>query len=363
MQTLTSKERIHRIINLEPVDRIGLFEQFWEDTAGHWREQGYLAENESPEDHFGFDIRFVWPFNLTANLDMTEEVIEETEDKILARDGNGAFLKRWKHKTGTPEHVDFTVKDRSGWEELIKPRLLNKDDYRRRINFEAYRQIYAKCKREDLFLCWAGVNVFESMHPVCGHEYMLMGMALDPDWVRDMCHVYADLAIDLMETLFAEEGKPDAVWFFEDMGFKAKPFMSPAMYRDIIWPSHKRTFDYVHAIGSKVIVHSCGFVEALVPGLIEAGMDCLQAMEIKAGMNLLEMKKKYGDQIALFGGLDVRTLESNDPSQVTEMLQTQLPVVMEPSGYILHTDHSIPTSVNYHTYKHFVEKGLEIGTY
>ena len=96
------------------------------------------------------------------------------------------------------------------------------------------------------------------------------------------------------EVLFAEEGLPDSIWFFEDMGFKGKPFMSPAMYREIMFPGHKRLFDYAHSLGRRVLVHSCGFVEPLVPGLVEAGMDCLQAMEVKAGMDMPRLFERFG---------------------------------------------------------------------
>ena len=222
--------------------------------------------------------------NSTADLDFTDQVIEETEETILELDGNGAKLRWWKNKSGTPEHVDFTVKDRESWEELIKPHLLKLD--RRRIPFEGYRNAKKQAAEEQRAFCWAGVAPFEQMHPVCGHEYMLMGMALDPDWVKDMVMTYADFTIRHLEVLFAEEGTPDAMWFYEDMGFKEKPFMSPAMYEEIMLPGHKKLFDFAHAWGCKVIVHSCGYVEPLVPGLIEAGMDCLQAMEVKAGMDL-----------------------------------------------------------------------------
>ena len=234
---------------------------------------------------------------------------------------------------------------------------------RRRIDFAAYRAARAHARERDAFFCWGGVNVFELMHPVCGHVNMLLGMALDPDWVRDMCRVYADLIIRLMEVLFDEEGLPDGIYFFEDMGFKERPFMSPRMYKEIIWPSHKRTFDFCHARGLPVVVHSCGFVEPLVPGLIEAGMDCLQALEVKAGMDLVHLKKLYGDRIAFCGGMDIRTLETNDPAAVEAELAKNLPTAMAGSGYILHTDHSVSTRVKYETYRHFLDRGRQLGTY
>ena len=147
------------------------------------------------------------------------------------------------------------------------------------------------------------------------------------------------------------------------MGFKGKPFMSPAMYKEIVWPAHKKTFDFAHSKGLPVILHSCGYVEPLVPGLIEAGMDCLQAMEVKAGMDLVKLKRAFGDRIALFGGMDIRALETNDPAQVEAELAAKLPAAMAGGGYILHTDHSVSTRVEYETYKFFLNRGREMGTY
>ena len=363
MPELTSRERIDRILRRQPVDRIGLDESFWGETVKKWRDEGHLGADESPEDHFHFDLRKYGGHTCAAWLDYTEEIIEETEETKLVRNANGAVLRWWKHKSGTPEHVDFLVKDRAGWEEHIRPHLVAPDAGERRVNIEGYRAAREKCAREQLYFCWVGVNVFECIHPVCGHENMLIGMIDDPDWVRDMCDVYADLIIAIQETYFSKVGPPDGIWFWEDMGFKHKPFMSPRMYKEIIWPAHKQTFDYAHSLGLPVVVHSCGYVEPLVEGLIEAGMDCLQAMEVKAGMDLVQLKADYGDRIAFMGGMDVRTMVANDRDAITAELSAKLPAAMAGGGYCLHSDHSIPDQVEYETYKFFIDRGLEMGTY
>ncbi|MBN1942369.1 MAG: hypothetical protein JW849_03650 [Phycisphaerae bacterium] len=380
MPALTGRERIALHLKRQPADRVGLLESFWGDTEQHWRDQGFLKGGQDIEgrfgieqdrdgadedvvSHFGIDVWAAGWLNSEADPACPKTIIEETDEWKLVRDGNGALLKWWKHKSGTPEHVDFLVKDRAGWEEHIRPRLLDESLLRGRVDIEGYRKTRQQAAAEQRFFCWNGVSVFEQMAPMCGHEYMLMGMALDPDWVKDMAEVYADMTMNVMRILFAEAGPPDGFFFYEDMGFKFKPFMSPAMYKEILQPSHKRQFDYAHSLGCPVIVHSCGFVEPLVPGLIEAGMDCLQAMEVKAGMDLVELKKKYGHRIALCGGMDIRTLESNDLQQVEAELQKKLPAAMAGGGYILHSDHSISTRVNYETYAYFVRRGLEIGTY
>ncbi len=359
---MTGKERITRILKRQPVDRIGLYEHFWGDTHKLWVQQGHIKEGEAMDDHFGFDMVNCWCLNTTADLDFLPVTLEETAETRLVKDGNGATLRRHKLHDTTPEHVDFAVKERIAWEELIKPFLTGTLD-RRRINFESYRNARAHAAKTNRFFCWAGVNVFEMMHPVCGHEYMLMGMALDPDWIKDMANTYASLMLQMQETLFAEEGLPDGIWYYEDMGFKERPFMSPDMYREIIQPAHTKTVGWAHAQGLPVIMHSCGFVEPLLPGMLEAGIDCLQVIEVKAGMDPLRIHRNFGDRLSLCGGMDARNLVANDRDAIRRELAAKIPVLKSNNGYILHSDHSIPETCSYETYRFFVDEGLRLGAY
>jgi len=357
-EILTGRERISRMLRREPADRIALYEHFWGDTWKSYSDAGHL--NESMEEHFNLDIIECWAFNNTADLDFKDEILEETEETVLVRDGNGAVLRRHKKHDTTPEHVDFAVKSRKEWDE-IREKLINPDP--RRINFEAYRQEKARAAEQNRFFCWSGVNVFEQIHPLCGHEHMLMGMALDPDWIKDMVKVYSDLNLHLQEILFAQEGPPDGIWYYEDMGFKNRPFMSPAMYDELIFPAHKRTIGFAHERKLPVIMHICGFVEPLLPGIVEAGIDCLQAIEIKAGMDLLRIYKEYGERLSFMGGIDVRVLYSNDRAAIDRELEAKIPIVKEGFGYCLHSDHSIPMTVEYETLRYFIDKGLSLGGY
>ncbi len=301
-----------------------------------------------------------WPFSFVADLDYVPQVVEETAETKLTRDGNGALLRTHKLHSSTPEHVDFTVRDRAGWERLIKPKLTPD---RRRINFKAYREVKEHCRRANRFFAWSGVNVFEIMKDVCGHLFILIGMAEDPDWVRDMAMTYARLTVALQEILFAEEGWPDGIWYYEDMGFKHRPFMSPAMYREIIQPAHALTIGFAKTHHLPVILHSCGYVAPLVPGLMEVGIDCLQVIEVKAGMDLLKLYRDYGDRLSFMGGIDVRALYTNDRAVIDAELEAKIPTVKQGFGYVLHSDHSIPNTVDYEIYRYFIEKGLALGQY
>ena len=360
MEPLTGKERVCRQLRHLPVDRIAVMEQFWNFTIRNWVEAGKMPAGVSASEHFNLDIDLSWSFNLKGEPHKRDELVAEDEDTCTYLDGNGATLRRYKTHDSTPEHIGYRVADRAGWEEFAKPFLTPSPD---RIDFEGYRRTRRICEEQGRFFCWAGVNIFESIHPLCGHENYLMGMALDPEWVLDMGRTYADMCIGMWEILFEREGLPDGIWFFEDMGFKNRPFMSPEMYRELVMPFHRRTIDFAHAHGLPVIMHSCGFVEPLLPGMVEAGIDCLQAMEVKAGMDLLRISRDYGEKIALMGGLDVRPVAANDRDGIRRELESKIPAVMRNNGFILHSDHSIPESAEYDTYRYFQDVGLKLGTY
>jgi uroporphyrinogen decarboxylase len=368
---LTSKERITRILKHHSVDRIGLFEVFWRETAKQWADQGHYREPLDVSDHFGLDLRrsngeitppYATLFNMVGNLDLNETV-EETETTRLVRDGNGALLRWRKDQSGAAEHVDFLVKEQADWEKHVRPGLVDRGLYERRIDFNLYREGRAKCARDNRFFTCGVVGAFDQMSPVCGHEHLLVGMAMEPEWVRNMVDLYVTATLEMLEILFAREGLPDGMWVWDDLGFKRRPFMSPAMYKDLVFPGHKRLFDFAHARDLPVILHADGLVEPLLPGLIEAGLDCLQPIEIKAGMDLVRMKNKFGERLAFIGGMDARELISNDLGRVQKELESKLPQAMAGSGYILQVDHSVSSQVNYETYSYFVEKGLEMGTY
>jgi len=343
-----------------PIDRIPLYEHFWSDTHREWKRLGAVQEGQPYEDRFDFDMVECGALSTVADLDFKNVIVEEDEDTYLERDGNGALLRHHKHHDTTPEHVDYMVKERDAWEEHIKPKLKPE---RRRLAIEKYKKGVDRARAANRFVFCSGSQVFEMMHPVCGHEHMLVGMALDPDWVKDMANTFAELTINLQEMLFAEVGLPDGVWYYEDMGFLQRPFMSPTMYREIIMPAHKRVFDFNKSLGLPILVHSCGFVEPLVPGMLEAGMDALQVIEVKAGMDLLRLHKQYGDRLSFMGGIDVRALYTNDYAVIDQELESKIPIVKEGFGYSLHSDHSIPCTVKPETFEHFIEVGLKLGTY
>jgi len=357
---MTGRERISRILKHQPVDRVGVYEQFWNDTYKKWTAEGKIGSPEDLPERFGFDIMGTGGINLTADINFGRKAVAEDEHTITYLDGNGATFRWQKNREGVMEHIAFLVTCREEWERHIKPKLTPGPE---RADFDYYRDSKRKAAENGRFLAFYCGNVFSYMTGIAGHEHTLYGMSGDPEWIEDMCETYANLQCEMQEILFSKEGWPDCLWYTEDLGFKQYPFMSPAMFGRYIKPGYKKTFAHCHENNTPVILHSCGFMEPLIPGLVDIGLDALQALEVKAGMDILRIYEKYGDKLTLIGGIDAREIESNDFTRIKAELDAKLPILMGKNGYVLHSDHSISNNVEYESLEYFINYGKTTGAY
>lgn len=101
--------------------------------------------------------------------------------------------------------------------------------------------------------------------------------------------------------------------------------------------------------------------EGLPP--IEAGFSCLQPLEVKAGMDVRELKREYGDRLSFMGGIDVRLMRADDPNLIEKEIKDKFRVARKGGGYIYHSDHSIPHDVSFQQYKRVMELVRKYGRY
>ena len=359
---MTSIERVDSIFKRMPVDAIPAGEEFWSETLDKWRKEGFLGPDESPIEHFDLDLdRSGLPIWF-ADPSFGNRILEEDEDTVAILDGNGATLRQHKHHASTPEHIRFQVADRDSWEAFAKPHLTDVDI--RRLDIVEYKRRRQRALDIQRYFSNDSFGPFELMQRLVGHEVLLLSMALDPDWIKDMVLAYTEFNIMHFEELFAAAEIPQSTWIADDLGYKYKPFMSPAMFKEILKPGYIRLFDFLHARGIKTILHSCGFIEPLLPDLIDAGLDCYEAIEAKAGTDIRALVDKYGQALVFFGNMDIRTLETNREEEVLDELESKIRYVQKKGGaYILHSDHSISPRVEYDTYKYFLEKGRALAAH
>ncbi|MFZ1770942.1 MAG: hypothetical protein WAU00_17175, partial [Caldilinea sp.] len=289
-EQLTGRKRVNLALNHQEADRIPRAESFWPETIPIWHQQG-LGPNEDVADLFGYDILGAGWISHEARPGFLQ-TIEETADWWSRLDGNGAILRYWKHKSGTPEHVDFTVRTRDQWEDH-KAQMLAQPPGSRVDVLSALRRMY-EAQAKGRWFCWTGVEAYETAKDVFGHLGLSYIMADDVAWAKDIFDTEAELACAVLDHLEQSGVRFDGAWIYGDIAFNHAPFFSPKMYRALIKPAHIRQIAWFKARGLPVIYHTDGDFRLILPDLLEAGVDCFQPLEAKAHMDLRELTPQYG---------------------------------------------------------------------
>lgn len=144
---------------------------------------------------------------------------------------------------------------------------------------------------------------------------------------------------------------------------KSGPLFSPRCYRELLQPAHRLICDFAKEHDLPVIYHTDGDIRPLIDDLLEAGIRALQPLEAKAGLDVRELKKQYGDRLVLFGNIDIRVMSSGDRSAIEEEVRSKLEVAAPDGGYIYHSDHSVPPTVSLEDYRFTLEMVKKYGSH
>ncbi|MGV7223365.1 MAG: uroporphyrinogen decarboxylase family protein [Nitrospinales bacterium] len=361
---MNSNDRIRMILDKQIPDRIGAFEHFWPETlADEWLSQGY-PEGANPYKYFDYDIIACGPwewFDSTPFIGR-KEIIEETEDWVIYKNGRGATLKEMKRTSPCPEHISFEVTSPPAWQAYRDQ--LDHFDENRLNNMDKVLADLQWARDNNKYSIFNYIFVFEQLRAIIGDEHFLPALITDPDWIKDVCEVLTNLYIEAYDHVFVNYGKPDGFLMYEDYGYNHGLFCSPQMIRDLIFPFEKKFIGFLKDHGLQVIMHSCGDIRKAVPLFIEMGIDCLQPMEAKAGCDISEIGSEYGSSLSYMGNIDITVLSMNDKNKIECEIVSKLKKIKELKlPYVFHTDHSIPPNVNLESYKYALEVFKENACY
>ena len=95
----------------------------------------------------------------------------------------------------------------------------------------------------------------------------------------------------------------DVAFLCDDLGTQQSGLISPALYREMIFPYASELVAAIKSHGKKVIMHSCGAVSKYIPFMIEMGVDAVNPVQVSAkGMNPRDLVREFGRDIAFWGG-------------------------------------------------------------
>ncbi|MCC7492375.1 MAG: hypothetical protein IT204_08525 [Fimbriimonadaceae bacterium] len=213
------------------------------------------------------------------------------------------------------------------------------------FDYEALATQIAELDRETEYcLLAANGNIFESSWYLRGFEQTLTDLALQPELPLAIFErVTAFFCEHFDRLLTAARGRIDLVFTADDIGGQEGLLMSLGMWRDHLMPFHARLNQVIHAHGARVIYHSDGCVTPAVPGLLEMGIDILQALQFDCrDMDPLHLKATYGDRLCFQGGVSVQqTLPFGTVAEVIAETRARIEVLGRDGGYVLGPSHAI----------------------
>ncbi len=352
---MNSAERFLLAIDHKEPDRVPIHDSPWAATTARWHQEG-LPEGVSAFEYFGFEMVQIRP-DISARFPV--EVVEQDAEYVIERTSYGSLRRQHHDRSTTPEILDWPIRSREDWERL-KPRLLPDRD---RVDWPQVRARCARAECEGKFVVYDAHVGYAHYQEYVKSDELLMLLATEPEWVKEMFQVQAELVIGNAQILLEEGIRFHAARISCDLGYRNGTFFSPEMYRRLQYPYDKQVFRFFRDRGMPVILHSDGQVKALVPQFLEAGLSCLNPIETKAGMDLIELKREYGRDLAFFGGIDVRAMADPDPRVIEDEIKRKFEVAMVGGGYIYHSDHSVPNNVSFQQYCRVIELVRKYGTY
>ena len=221
------------------------------------------------------------------------------------------------------------------------------------------------------------VDVFKNERAVVflGHEtfefshYLLGGM----DRLFKLYYLKPDLAVLLSEKVSeykcrvierAIKAGVDAVVCGDDYADGRGPFLPPSLFKKFILPYIKRAVDTTHRAGVPYIKHTDGNLKWMLDMLVEARVDALHPIEPAAGMDIAEVKKRYGDRLCVIGNIDCRKLlTGGSPRDVEEAVKETIAKVAPGGGYILSSSNSIHPGVRPENFVAMVKAARTYGRY
>jgi len=363
-------DRVMAALEHREADRVPVGEFFWTNFVRRCRKE--FGDSFNPYKHWDLDLIVVTP-NMDPHISGIQ-VVEDSAERKIVRTGFGATIER--HSTfPMPHYNDFDTKSFEQMEALQfdDPRDPRRyftaiDDQINSVGDDLVLGLPSFVDRvnscaEDFCVFGSVCEPYEMIWRIMGSENVLMKLAEAPERIARFVERLGDFLVGITEgQIAAAGGKLRGLYVWGDVAYDHGMLFSPKYWREVFKPQVKRICDAAHARGLKTIYHGCGNASAVFEDLIEAGVDAYNPLEAKAGLDVVDLKHRFGGRWAFNGNIDVRVLATNDREKVRREVLRKLGAARG-GGYIFQSDHSMPDNVDPATYDYVVQLVREHGRY
>ena len=360
-------ERIKKTINREEPDRIPIYDFFWTEFIDRWKKEKKLPQDTNIYYYYDMDLMVISP-NMDPMIKSCE-IIEKGDDYIIWKSGFGATLKKLDYAP-MASYLDFSIKSADEYKKFefddpndierfqgIRQDIISGDGFNSQPSFNE------TVKEASKKICVFGsiCEGHEALWRMRGPEGVYLDLAIYPEKVKEFVDRIGDFMIEIGKRQMEFEGV-QGLFIWGDVAYKNGMLFSPKMWKGIFYPVIKRICTELHKTGALLVYHGCGDSRAILDGLVDAGIDAYQPCEVKAGMDILELKEKYGRKIAFMGNIDAQNILPGPKKKLKEDLLRKLNAAVG-GGYIPASDHSIHSGVSAKNYDYFISLLKNYGKY
>ncbi len=320
-----------------------------------WRAQG---ASEKEIAMIAFDWDYVRKVHLSASTGpvtgLKNTVLEDTPEYTISRDTYGRTMKLIKSSATIPLPMEHPVKTMDDWLKIKHWYTFSES----RVNREALLQ-QRKLYDQGHLTIFAMRGGFDEPRQLLGEAELCYALYDEPEMIEDMLATMADTAVKVIERVGAIV-PIDNLIVHEDMAGKSGPLLGPSSVTEFIAPYYRKVWDAAQAYGAKLFSQdSDGNMEAVIDAFLDAGVNCFYPCEPAAGMDMVQLRKKYGKKFYIKGGLDKHALRK-DKEAIRRELEYKMSAPMLGGGTIFALDHRIPNGVPIENYRYYVQLGREL---
>ncbi len=369
---LAKLERMNKALRHETPDRVPVSDFFWGSFVRRWRKDLNLPDDASPYYYYDLD----WIVT-TPNMDpfiRSFETIYEDEFQVKVKTGFGATMCK-RFDIQMPEFAAFDIDSIEKLEEAQFD-----DPYDRRRYFEAGDNQIAgvgdgferntpawvetvKTLHSDFPVYGSIIECSECLTRLIGQENTLFWMGMYPERLGECINKIGQFYLDCTKAqIAAADGLLDGFVIWGDVAYTQTMLFDPEYWRQYFKPWVKAIIEECHKHNLPVIYHGCGNVKLIFEDFIEIGLDAYNPLEVKAGMDAVELKKQFGDKIGYCGNNDIQIWETGDRDKIKASVLRKLNAAKN-GGFIFQSDHSVSSDVAGQTYDYIVSLVKEYGKY
>jgi uroporphyrinogen decarboxylase len=364
--------RMDAALHHREADRVPVSDFFWGSFLNRWRTELGLPSSEDIYRHYDLDWTVTIP-NMDPRI-TSFQTVKENQEEVIVRTGYGALIRK-KFADPMPEYVSFET------DTLEKMAAFRFDDPwdERRYHKAGDNQIAGvgdgfarnsppwietvRSPHPDIPVYGSIAEGHEQLWRIIGTVNVMMWIGLYPEELGRFIERVGAYLIEMTKAqIAAAAGLLDGMVIWGDVAYVNGMLFSPDFWRRHFRPIVAEQIRISHEAGLPVIYHGCGNATPIFEDFIDMGLDSYNPLEAKSGLDVVDLRRRYGHRMGFCGNMDVLRWANAPLPELRRYVLRKLNAARG-GGYIFQSDHSVPSNVSAERYEYVVNLVREHGKY